>query len=175
MMAKRKAAPKRKSVKRKPREIVPEPLNPFLEYGGSLPRSLTFEIRSKIDDGNSDLEELVNALHALDQIGNKKPLVELLKSRGTTPTESVLLADLIDRHILPKRGRRRDPIYVLKEDHHTMLNALARVGELRAGGMSLDEAVTKSAQEHGIPHSRLVEWRAGRSRWQRNNRKSARK
>jgi hypothetical protein len=172
MMAKRKAVPKRKPSKRKPRKIVPEATNPFLAYGNSLPRNLTHEIRSDIEDGNLDIEELVNAIHTLDQFNNKEPLVKLLVSRSTTEAE--LLADVIDRYI-PKRDRRRSPIYLLDPDHHTMLNALGDVSELRAAGMSVREAITRVAKERGIRPNKLVEWRGGRSRWQRTQRKSARK
>jgi hypothetical protein len=160
-MAKRKAGPKRKASKRKPREIVPEPLNAFQAYGNALPRSLTHEIRSEIDGGNRELEELVNAIHALDQFGDKKPLVELFTSQGTTTAK--LIADMIDRYI-PKRDRRRQPIYVLRADHHIMLNAVAEVRELQASGMSRADAITQVTEGHNIDINKMVEWVAGRAR-----------
>src|SRR6266478_8013640 len=100
-------------VKRKPprkphKTVTPdESLDPYEEYGDSSPHNLTALIFSEIDDGNRELEDLVDAIHAIDQYDvrnprpDKKPLINLLRSRGTTPAENKLLADWIDRKVPP--------------------------------------------------------------------------
>jgi hypothetical protein len=44
------------------RETVPEHPDPFEDYGNESPSDLTHEIRSEIDDGNRDLEDLGSKL-----------------------------------------------------------------------------------------------------------------
>jgi hypothetical protein len=172
MMLKRKGPTKRKrSLKRKPQKIVPdEPLNPFQEYGNSSPHNLTHEIRSEIDDGNRELEDLLNAIHAIDRFGvrrprpDKKPLIELLMSRSTTLAENKLVADLIDRHILPKRGRPRRPVYVITHDDHILSNAIGDVDELRARGFSRIDAIARVAERLDITYDKLDDAYSGRRR-----------
>jgi hypothetical protein len=90
MMAKRRAAPKRKPSKRN-REKAPAPLDPYEEYGNSSPHNLTHKNRSEIDDGNRDREDFLNALHAHDQFGvtNPRPDKKLLVTRHDTCGERV--------------------------------------------------------------------------------------
>jgi hypothetical protein len=174
MTAKRKA-PKRKPPERKPPEIaVPVELDPFEEYGNSSPHNLTHKIRSEIDDGNRELEDLVDAIHAIDQYDvtnprpDKKPLIKLLMSRGTTPPENKLLADWIDRKVPPTRaGRPRRPVYTMSHDDRILSNACGDVEELRGGGLSVANAITQVAKERGIPRSKLADFRDGRRRSRR--------
>src|SRR5450631_260601 len=173
MMAKRKAAPKRKPSKRK-REKAPEPLDPYEEYGNSPPHNLTHKNRSEIDDGNRDRKRFLNALHAHDQFGvtnprpDKKLLIELLRSRGTTPAENKLLADWIERKVPPTRpGRPRRPAYTMSKDDQILSSASGDVQELRAGGLSVANATALVAKERGIPRSKLADFREGRRRSRR--------
>jgi hypothetical protein len=153
-MKRRPPPQKRKAPKRKPREIVEEKWDGFEEYANSSPRNLTYEIRYEIEEGgNRGLEDLVNAIHAIDQYGltkprpDKKPLIELLRSRSTTPNENLLLADLIDRNILPKGGRPRRPMYIMTVDDKTLSNASYKVEELRNLGWSRADAINRVAAD----------------------------
>jgi len=173
-MAKPKALPKRKAPKRKPREIILEELDPFEKYGNSSPHNTTHEIRSKIEDGNRNLEALVDAIHAIDQYKltnprpNKTPLIGLLMSRGTTKEENELLADLIDRVVLKWGvGARKLPAYLIADDHHDMLNARADVEELQAGGLSLTKAIERVSGNLNIPYSKLDAVCRGQARFVR--------
>jgi hypothetical protein len=171
MMVKRKGPPKRKATKRKPRQIVPDqPLDPFEEFGNSFPHYLTHKILSEVDDGDYDLEALVDAIHAIDQYRlfnprqDKKPLIKLLESRGTTAAENKLLADLIDRVVLTwPVGARRRPAYTITEDEHALLNACGDVRDLRDAAklsgktLSVDDAVTRVAAKYNVPHSKLLD------------------
>src|SRR5262249_1233184 len=63
-------------------------------------------------------EALIEALVALDRSGgtNKKPLIELLRSRGY-----VYLADLLDRYQLKrKQGGRQTPLYDRTDIHRRL-------------------------------------------------------
>jgi hypothetical protein len=175
-MVKRKP-PRGKPSKRKPREIVaPEELDGFDEYANSSPHNLTHKIRSEIDDGNRDLEALVDTIHAIDQYRlpnprpDKAPLIKLLESRGTTAAENKLLADLIDRVVLTwPVGARRRPAYMITDDHHALLNARADVRDLLGAHppgakLSVTDAVTRVAAEHNIPYSKLLDAYQGRTR-----------
>jgi hypothetical protein len=177
MMAKRKPPPKRKASKRKRREVVLEELDPYEEYGNSSSHNLTHKIRSEIDNGDRGLEALVDAIHAIDQYRlpnprpDKKPLVKLLESRGTTAAENKLLADLIDRVVLTwPVGARRRPAYMITDDEHVLLNACADVKDLRDAAklsgkkLSVADAVTRVAAELNIPHSKLLDAYQGRTR-----------
>jgi hypothetical protein len=176
MIVKRKLPSKRKTAKRKPRETPDAPLDPYEEYGNSSPHSLTHEIRSEIHDGDHDLEALVNAIHSIDQYHltnprpDKKPLITLLESRGTTALENKLLADLIDRVILRwPVGARRRPAYMISEDKHALLNACADVRDLLGAHpkLSVTNAVERVAADHKIPYSKLLDAHQGRTRTMR--------
>jgi hypothetical protein len=168
-MAERKSPPKRKAPKRKPREIVLEKLDPFEEYGNKSPHNLTHEIRAEIDDGNCDLEALVDAIHAIDQYHltnprpGKEPLIKLLKSRGTTKAENELIADLIDRVVLKwPIGKRRRPAYMITDDEHALLNACGNVRNLLdatplGAKLSVNDAVMRIAAQYNISHSKLLD------------------
>jgi hypothetical protein len=171
-MAKRNAPPKRKAPRRKPREIVLEPLNPFEEYGNESTRSLTHEILAEIDDGNDNLGDLVNALHAFDQYHltnprpSKEPLIRLLKSRGTTKAENELIADLIGRVVLKwGAGPRMLPAYMIEDDHHNLLNARADVQELQARGYSLTEAINQVSESNKFSYTVLEDVCRGQARF----------
>jgi hypothetical protein len=173
MMVKRKGPPKRKpSLKRTPRKIAaPDaPLDPYEEYGNLSPHNLTHKIRSEIDNGNRDLETLVDTIHAIDQHRlpnprpDKAPLIKLLESRGTTAAENKLLADLIDRVVLTwPVGARRRPAYMITDDEHVLINACADVRGLRAKKLSVGEklsvtdAVTRVAAEYNMPYNKLLD------------------
>jgi hypothetical protein len=171
MAKKRKLPSKRKPSKRK-RDIAPEPLDPFEEYGNSSPHNTTHEIRSKIEDGNRNLEALVDAIHAIDQFHltnprpDKTPLIDLLNSRGTTKAENELLADLIERVVLKWGvGPRKLPAYLIADDHHNMLNARARVQELRASGLSRPKAIERISEDLKIPFVKLERVCRGQERF----------
>jgi hypothetical protein len=183
-MAQPKAPPKRKTIKRKPREIILEELDPFEKYGNSSPHNTTHEIRSKIEDGNRNLEAVVDAIHAIDQFHltnprpDKTPLIDLLMSRGTTKEENELLADLIDRVVLKWGvGARKLPAYLIADDHHHMLNARAYVQELRASGLSRPKAIERVSEDLNIPYSKLDAVCRGQARFIRatNKRKKTNK
>jgi hypothetical protein len=153
------------------RDIVLEDLDPFEEYANESPSNLTHEIRSDIDDGNRDLDRTINAIHAIDQYKlknprpDKKPLITLLKSRGTSAAENKLLADLIERLVLKwPVGARRRPAYVITNDDHALLNARADVSGLRAGGLSVADAITQVAADYGTPEQKLADAYQGRRR-----------
>jgi hypothetical protein len=170
-MAKRKASPKRKPTKRKTRTIVPDkPLDRYEEYGNLSPHNLTHKILSEIDDGNRDLEALVDTIYAIDQYRlpnprpDKAPLIKLLKSRATTAAENKLLADLIDRVVLRwPVGARRRPAYMITDDEHVLINACADVKDLRDAAklsgkkLSVTDAVTHVAAKHDVPYSQLLD------------------
>jgi hypothetical protein len=171
MMAKRKTPRKQKASKRKPRETIPEERDGFDEYGSATASHLTHEIFFEIHNGNSNLENLVNAIHCIDQYRlqkprpDKKPLVEILKSRGTTVAENKLLADLIDRAVLTwPVGARRRPAYMQSEEDHHLRNALVSVRRLRDDGLSVAEAITQVSKEYGIPYQKLEDAYHGRRR-----------
>jgi hypothetical protein len=177
MMAKHKAPPKRKTHKRKSREVVPDkPLDPYREYGESSVGNLAPIIWSEIGyDDQSPLWELVEALHAIDQLGvtnprpDQKPLIKLLKSTGTLWDK--LLADLISRYDLktPRRaGRPRRPIYSVSDDEAALWQAYFAVQDLvrkgRDGRLSVTDAVTQVSAERNIAHSKLLDAYQGRAR-----------
>jgi hypothetical protein len=145
MMAKRKAAPKRKPSKRKPREIVPEPLDPFEAYGTSHPRNLSLMILSEFDDDNSRIMEWVEAFYAIDKSAgaNKAQLVELLKSTGEKRDR--LTADLLERYDLkrPSKGRPRLPLYHMTDDDKVLHSVSHAVEVLQDAGYSRTDAVTR--------------------------------
>ena len=163
-MAKPKALPKRKAPKRKPREIVPEQeRDGFDDFLNSHhPGNVTHEIFFELHNGNPTLEDLLDAIHCVDQYQltdprpDKKPLIKLLKSRGTTKAENELLADLIDRVVLTwPVGRRRRPAYLITDDDHHLSNARVSVKHLRDDGLSVVEAITQVSKETGIPYQKL--------------------
>jgi hypothetical protein len=166
---------KHKSPKRKPSEIAaPVELDPFEEYGNSSPRNLTALILSEIDDGNRYLEDLVNALHALDKSAgaNKAQLVKLLKSTGET--RDTLMADLLERYILKRpEGHQRQPVYSMTDKNAAFESARGEVAELQAVAklrgdrLSAADAVTRVAKERGIPRHKLDDYVNGRSRSRR--------
>jgi hypothetical protein len=147
MIVKRKLPSKRKTAKRKPREIVPDvPLDPYQEYGESSPRNLSVMILS--EDDNSRIMDWVKAIYANDKSdgANIAPLVELLKS--TNETRDLLLADWIERYDhVKKTGRPRLPIYTMTDDDKLLHNASFRVEELRAVGFSFTDAVARVAAD----------------------------
>jgi hypothetical protein len=174
-MAKHKALPKRKAPKRKPREILLEKLDPYAEYGNDFPSHLAPMIWSEIgEDDRSPLWGLVEALHAIDQLGvtnpqpDKKPLIKLLKSTGTMWDK--LLADLISRYDLtrPKRpGRPRQPIYRVSDEAHEGWQAHFEVQELLCrpdGKLSVDAAITQVAKKRGLPRQKVADAHQGRAR-----------
>jgi hypothetical protein len=180
-MAKRKPSPKREATKRKPRKIVSDqPLDLFEEYGNSSPHNLPHKIRSEIDDGDFDLEAMVDAIHAIDQYRLPKPrpdkaaLIKLLGSRGTAAAENKLLADLIDRVVLTwPVGARRRPAYMITEDEHALLNACAEVRDLldaaKLSGkkLSVADAVTRVAAKYNMPYNKLLDAHQKRRRTMR--------
>ena len=85
-------------------------------------------------------------------------------SRGTTLAENKLVADLIDRHILPKKGRPRRPVYVITDDDHILSNAIGDVRELRAVGLSRTDAITCVAEKLNITYEKLDDDYSGRRR-----------
>jgi hypothetical protein len=171
-MAKRKASPKRKASKRKPREVVLEELDGFDEYAKLSPGHLAPMIYSEIgEDDHSPLWGLVDALHAIDQLGvtnprpNKEPLIDLLKSTGKMWDK--LLADLISRYDLkrPKRaGRPRRPIYSVSDNGHDLWQARFAVQDLVSKGLSAADAITQVAQKRGIPPQKVADAYYGRAR-----------
>jgi hypothetical protein len=172
-MAKRKASPKRKIAKRKPREVVPDkPVDPYKEHGESSPGHLAPVIWSEVGyDDHSPIWKLLDALHAIDQLGvtnprpNKKPLIDLLRSTGKMWDK--LLADLISRYDLerPKRaGRRPRPIYSVSDNGHDLWQARFAVQDLVSKGLSAADAVTQVAQKRDIPPQKVADAYHGRAR-----------
>jgi hypothetical protein len=166
---------KHKSLKRRPSEIAaPVDLDPYAEYGDSSPR-LSALVLSEINDGNRKLEDLVNALHALDKSAgaNKAQLVELLKSTGET--RDALMADLFERYDLkrPKRGRPPRPVYSMSGNNAGFESARGEVAELRAAAklrgdrLPAADAITRVAEERGIPRGTLDAYVNGQSRSRR--------
>jgi hypothetical protein len=148
MMA-RKATPKRKPRKHKPREIAAlVELDGFDEYADSWPGNLSVMILSEFDDHNSRIMEWVDAIYASDKSdgANNAPLVELLKSTGMK--RDLLIADWIDRynHEKPK-GRPRLPIYNMTDDDKVLHSASNAVKELRAEGLSTADATARVAAD----------------------------
>jgi hypothetical protein len=176
-MAQPKALPKRKAAKRKPREIILKKLDPYQEYGEEMsPGHYAPMIWSEVGyDDNSPIWKLLDALHAIDQLGvtnqrpNKKPLIKLLKSTGTMWDK--LLADLISRYDLvrPNRpGRPPLPIYCVSDENHLLWQARFAIKELRAkkkgkGKPSVDDAITQIARERGIPRRKVAAAFSGQS------------
>ena len=115
-----------------------------------------------------ELETLVEALYAIDNGGDKAPLITLLKSTGSM--RDALLADLLDRHDLEKkkgRGRRKRPDYVMPDDDLVLSQANAMVDDLAVEDprLSLDQRIDRAAEKFGITtRSKLVEFRTGRRR-----------
>jgi hypothetical protein len=184
LMAKMQASPKRKTSKIKPPEIVAAvELDGFDEFMNEhhLPKYLTHEILSEIYDGNDHLEELVIAIHAIDKFRppespDKKPLIALLRSRGTTAAENELIADVFDRVVLKwPVGARRLPSYMIAEDHHTLLNARGDVQELQAMGLSLAKAIERVSENLNIPYAKLEGVCRGQARFVRKQRKKIKK
>jgi hypothetical protein len=171
-MAVNKARSRRQVRKRKPRKVVHErPLDPFEAYGNSSPHNLTHELRSDLEDGNTCLQELLDAIHAIDQFHlenrreTKAPLIQLLMSRGTTRTENALLADLFDRLVLKwPVGARRRPAYLISEDDHVLINALYDVELLKTRGTKVGAALAQIAKKRDIPLEKLVAAQNGQRR-----------
>jgi hypothetical protein len=170
MTAKRKAAPKRKTSKRK---IIPDkPLDPYQEYAETSPGHLAPMIWSEVGyDDHSPIWKLIDALHAIDQLGvtnpqpNKEPLIDLLKSTGKMWDK--LLADLISRYDLerPRRaGRRPRPIYSVSDNGHDLWQARFAVQDLVSKGLSAADAITQVAQERVIPPQKVEDFYHGRAR-----------
>jgi hypothetical protein len=169
MMAKRKAVPKDT-----PRKTVAEdPLDPFEEYGRSTPPYLLSGLILFDLDHNPRLEVWIAAIHAIDASGgtNTAPLIELLKSsrgesdQGLLRMRDQLLADLLGRYNLGKpRHRARLPAYMMTDADIALASANAVVEELRAGGLSVADSVTRVAEERKMSRSQLADYRDGRRR-----------
>jgi hypothetical protein len=164
---------KRKSSKRKPRDIAaPVQRDPFAEYGDSSSRFSAL-VLSEIYDGNRKLEDLVNALHALDKSAgaNKAQLVELLKSGET---HDKLMADMLERYILKRpEGHQRQPVYSITDNNAALESARGEVAELKAAAklrgdrLLAADAVTRVAKERGIRRRTLDDSVNARSRSRR--------
>jgi hypothetical protein len=97
------------------------------------------------------IEYWVDALTALDQFGDKKPLCGFLRNCELSSEVGEYLADLIERRCVPlKKGRPRTPAYTLGDLNIQYLNALYNVEAYRQEGMSLDDALEEAANESGL-------------------------
>jgi hypothetical protein len=138
------------------------PSNPYRAFGQDTQR-----LRSSmlLIEKYPELEALVEALHAIDNGGDKAPLIELLKSTGSL--RDALLADLLDRHDLAKkkgRGRPKRPDYVMPDDDLRLSQANAAVDDLVSPDCCLDEALDHAAEKYGTTKKKLIDFRTGRRR-----------
>jgi hypothetical protein len=123
---------------RTPRPMAPRPLHPD-EYFNIL----------ATDCLGTDAEPWVVATKTLDHCGDKKPLLELLKSERAMPRAArLVLADLLGRYQLkPRPGRPAIPVYTLAKQHVALKIARAHYDELRRDGMKREEALERAANE----------------------------
>jgi len=142
--------------------------NPYQQFGQDTKRDAQ-RLRSSLLllEAYPELETMVEALHAIDNGGDKAPLVELLKSSGSM--RDALLADLIDRHDLEKkkgRGRPPRPAYIMSDEDLNFSRANAYVDDqlLDDPNLSLDERIDRAAEKFGTTRIKLVEFRDGRRR-----------
>jgi len=88
------------------------------------------------------------AMDALEQRDNKKPLIEMLldPKREVTPAVRECLADLLKRHTLVRlRGERQIPIWAISSAEYMFLLMQAQVLKLTENGISQKEAIKRVA------------------------------
>jgi hypothetical protein len=94
-------------------------------------------------------DDWIEALVALDQGKDKKPLTDMLRSDcALSSNVREYLADLIERHCTPlPRGRPKTPAYTIGDKNIAHFIALKFVQAYRRAGMPLEDALEKAAKE----------------------------
>ena len=103
------------------------------------------------DNHHGYLDWWVDALASLDQLDDKKPLTEMLRSDcELSPLAREYLADLIERGVPSPPNRPRKPSYSISEVFMSHRLALGDIAAYRKAGMSKDDALEKAANEHSL-------------------------
>jgi hypothetical protein len=127
-----KPAVRKRKRKRRPRRTFPPWADRYwLLFNSDDPNGLWYE-----------------AMDALEQHDNKKPLIEMLldPKREVTPAVRECLADLLKRHTLVRlRGERQMPIYAVSSADYLFLLMKAQVLKLKENGISQKEAIKRVA------------------------------
>jgi hypothetical protein len=114
----------------------------------------------KEDDPTDPINAWALAVEAIDQRGDKSPLMKLLRSADPLPPEGrAFIADLLDRHELKKKtlGRPRLPIYDRSLIEAVLLIGIQRIQEYREKGMDIENAVHFAAKEFALEPKKLLD------------------
>lgn len=98
-----------------------------------------------------EFDPWVAALEAIDQLGDKKPLMALLNSEHDLPQAARgHLANLLDRYQLKKkRGGQSTPSYDRSPAEAALICDVEAVNKLIKNGMSVKDAVAEVAERRG--------------------------
>jgi hypothetical protein len=108
--------------------------------------------------GEGVLDPWAQAVYAIDVRGNKKPLIDMLKSNREIPNEArIYLADLIDRYEFKRPNHRpRTPAYDRSRAELYLELGILKIKDRRSEGVSVDKAVARVSKELGIPENILT-------------------
>jgi hypothetical protein len=116
-----------------------------------------------------EAEKWIDAVEAIDLRGDKKPLLELLKSDQPLPKAARrLLADLLTRYQLKRRrSRPQVPIYMLTKQTIALQKAKKRYAELRKTRVSRSKALERVAKESRVSRHTIENYVDGKNAFSR--------
>lgn len=149
-----------KRPKTLPAKTPDEPSNIFLELRENFSKLRNRMVVS--GDHASPSDPWVNALEDLDDRGDKRQLIALLRSKYPLLDEARdFLANLIERGVARPPGKPRTPRYRASDAETVLVFARSSVKKL-SKQVGLDEALTKVAEEIGVSKTVLANSYEGR-------------
>jgi hypothetical protein len=110
------------------------------------------------------MEAWLSALLDIDKRGNKKRLLQLLRSKTPIPAEARWhVADLLERYELRRpRGGRTTPSYDRSPAETLLEAANEAVSRSREEGQTLNAAIEEHARLYGVDPKKLRDYRTGK-------------
>jgi hypothetical protein len=136
----------------RPPPALPSHLREFAEANAGKGVSTRFADRAPWLGNDPRTIEWCTALRAIDENGDKAPLLRLLRESRCelTPDARHYLADLLDRYNLKrKRGKKATPAYNKSPVEEALWHAVKKV-RARAAGVSVEDAVAAAATEFSL-------------------------
>jgi hypothetical protein len=136
--------------------------NIYLEFAERFSK-LRNQMLVLADDPSSPTNAWVDALEDLDDRGDKRQLIALLRSKYPMLDEARdFLADLIERGVAKPPGKPRTPKYRASDKETALAFAHSSVKRLIKQGKTHDEAIAVIAEEIGVLEKVLANSYAGK-------------